>query len=176
MSETSDQLERLISRFLDDECSPGERRELNAALRSDPNARALYEETAALDREVGHAMRAALGRTLKPQTTRGVWPRIGRVVALAAAACLVLMVWLAPPRTDNGKLAGPVQNGGSWFASPAPAAGELQVEKPLYDRPALRLRHTQRDWIIIPGKQPNEYLLIEVDRVQTRFKGIQEDF
>ena len=41
MSPASEQLERLISRYLDGECTAGERRELQAALRNDPAAEAL---------------------------------------------------------------------------------------------------------------------------------------
>ena len=79
----SAELERLISRFLDDECSADERRVLHRTLRDDPAAAALYEEYTALDREIGHAMRSALGRhthlpvgrSLRPWPQRRAWSR-----------------------------------------------------------------------------------------------------
>ncbi|MBU0640109.1 MAG: hypothetical protein KKB50_14685 [Planctomycetes bacterium] len=176
MSEQSEHLEHLISRFLDGECTSAERRELNAAMRSDPTAQAAFEEYAALDREVAHAMRRALGYTLRVPAGRGIWAQIGRAVALAAAACLAVMVWLGSPNSVSREDPRQARQGASWFAPATRTNAVPRAEKPAYDRPAVRMRHTQRDWIVIPGERPGEYLLIEVDRVHTRMKGIQRDF
>jgi hypothetical protein len=47
---------------------------------------------------------------------------------------------------------------------------------PGYERPELRLRGTQRDWIVIPGDQPGTYLVIQVDHVRTHVIGVHRDF
>ena len=49
-------------------------------------------------------------------------------------------------------------------AQPGDAVQELPVA---FERPQLSLRGTQRDWIVIPGREPGSYMVIEVDRVRT---------
>ncbi len=179
MNQSSEQLERLISRLLDDESTPAQRRELRAMTRSSPAAQALFEEYAALDREAGCAMRQALGRTLTLRPASGPWVRFGRLIAVAAAACLAAGVWLGAPGGKSANSRGRTERASStgWFA---PGQTGDQAAEPVgpsdYERPHVRLRNTQRDWIVIPGSRPNEYLLIEVDRVQTRVIGIKRDF
>jgi hypothetical protein len=45
-----------------------------------------------------------------------------------------------------------------------------------YERPELRVRGTQRDWIVLPADEPNTYLVIEVNHVRTHVIGVQRDF
>jgi hypothetical protein len=176
MNPASEQLERLISRYLDDECTPGQRRQLRAALRSDPAAEALFDEYSTLDREVGHALRHAMGRTLSLHAPRPRWSRIGRVFAVAAAACLAVMVWLGPPgSTGRGRDAARPARAGSWFAPPA-WEDSFQTRPPVYEQPHVGLRGTDRHWIVIPGEGPGEYLIVEVDRVHVHLVAIREDF
>jgi hypothetical protein len=40
----------------------------------------------------------------------------------------------------------------------------------------VRLRDTNRDWIIIPADEPGQFLLIEVDRVRLRAIHIEQAF
>jgi ferric-dicitrate binding protein FerR (iron transport regulator) len=96
MTESDDRLERLISRVLDREASSAERRELNRRTLADPRAAQLYEEYAALDREIGAALRSAMrpARRLFPGP---LWRRIGQAGMLAVAACLALVIWMRPP-------------------------------------------------------------------------------
>lgn len=175
MSKESPDLERLISRYLDDEASAQDRRALQTMERSDPAVRALVDEYADLDRELGRAMRRAMGRTiLLPR--RKLWPRLGELAAVAAAACIAVTVWISAPRatTPTGR-EHTAQAGSSWFA-PAPAEQDvLSQPDRTGDRPRLRVRDTDRDWIIIPGKQPGEFMVIEVNRVRTRAIAIQGD-
>ena len=173
----SAELERLISRFLDDECNADERRVLHRTLRDDPAAAALYEEYTALDREIGHAMRSALGRHTHLPVGRSLRPWLSRLVGLATAACLVALVWFEGPRSgtsaNSGKQASHTNamfpgNGHNGDAAPSDSLN--------YDRPHIPVRQTVRDWILIPGEHPGEFMVIEVDRVRTRAIGIYGDF
>lgn len=175
MSDPSHDLEHLISRCLDDECTRHERRELNTRLRRDPEAAALFEEHAAIDREVKHTLRAALRHTPDRRRPLPLWERTARAVVVAAAACLAVMFWLAPPREPGASA--PDQAGAqSWFASP-PSAGDTFVESPeRFDQPVNWVGKPEAKWIIVPSDQPGEYLVIEVNRVLTRHVHVQQDF
>jgi len=178
MSGTSNELERLISRFLDGESDAVERAALNQKLRSDPAARALYEEHAALNREVGQALRQALGRTIDIRGGRSPWQRVGRLVATAVAAGVALAMWWGMPRSDKpadrtSRLA--AQSGG-WGQTPAGWDEAVWQDEPVFDRPQVQQRATQRNWIVIPSGRPDEYLVIAVDQVRTRSIGVDADY
>ena len=186
MNDSTNEIERLISRFLDDEASGAERRELRAALKRDPEADALFEETSALDRELGRTMRRARRRQVVLHPVRRSWGSLGRAGAVAAAACLAIVAWWqAPLRTNTG---GPSSGqtqlaGSSWFTAPAtplPALGDagdsLAVLPAAAGVPHERLQSAQRDWILIPSDRPGEVLVIEVQRTQSRLKTAGRDF
>jgi hypothetical protein len=175
MNDPTWELERLISRCLDDECNRDERRELNARISRDPQAAALFEEHAGLDREIKHALRGALHHRPGRHRPLPLWERMARVGVVAAAACLAVMFWFAPQRgPGTGE---PTQAGvGSWFANP-PAAGDSFVESPeRFNRTVDWVGRPESKWIIVPSDQPGEYLVIEVNRVVTRYGGVQQDF
>lgn len=177
MTHDSEQLEILISRELDGENSDDEAGRLRAVLRADAAARSLFDRYRRIDRYAGEAMRSALGRTARPTSIRWRGFRLSQFAGLAAAACLAMLVWLSPPeasRTLQGTVA-PQARSSSWFADSAPAADELAPDS-AYDRPAVRVKNTQRDYIMIPAGRPGEYLLISMDRVRTRLARIQRDF
>jgi hypothetical protein len=171
----NEHLEHLISRFLDNEATPAERRDLNAQLACDPLATALYEQTAALDREVGRAMRLATGRTLllRPLTgRRGGWSRLIGVAAAAALAGILIL--RGQPLGDADA---PLQAGGNWGFLPAEPPGDTFVApESQYPLPHVQLRDTHRDWLLVPAEQPGQFLVIEVQRVQTRAVGIHNDY
>ncbi len=179
MNPSSSELERLISRYLDDEATPQERRELNVRMRSDPAVEALVDDYASLDRELGNALRGALGRTRVLPVGRSLWARAGSLVGLAAAACLALMVWMRPVQ-PAGRPADrqPVHAGvpTSWFAPAVPQDQTVQRVNRSFERPQRRQRQTEREWILVPGERPGEYLIIEVKRVRTRAVAIQVGF
>jgi hypothetical protein len=176
MNGASENLERLISRYLDDECTRADRRRLRATLRSDPAAEALFDEYSSIDREVGQALRAALGRTISIHRSRSLSSRVGRVFAVAAAACLAVIIWLNPPLLTGDRAEGrQPARAGSWFAPPA-WEDTFDARPQMYERPHVGLRGTHRNWIVIPGDGPGEYLIVEVDRVQVRLVPIREDF
>ncbi len=66
MSSGSEDLEHLISRFLDREITARERSTLDETIRSDPQAARLFAQTVELDRRVGAALRAARERAAAP--------------------------------------------------------------------------------------------------------------
>lgn len=176
MSEPSHELERLISRHLDGECSPRERRLLNARLRRDPAARALFEGHRALDHEIKHALRSEFGRPSAGRRPVPRWERAARVCALAAAACLMVMLWLNPARDASEHRGQTPSQARSWFGS-LPTAGDSFIERPArYDRPQIKVGKPDTDWIVIPSNTPGEYLVIEVNHVLTRTVHIQQDF
>jgi anti-sigma factor RsiW len=175
MNDPTHELERLISRHLDGECTPRERRELNARLRRDPQAEALFEEHAALDREIKHALRTALRHRPERRRPAPLWEQAARVVIVAAAACLAVMFWFAPAHKPG--VSQPAQAGvQSWFASP-PTAGDTFVEGPeRFNRPVNWVSKPEARWIVVPSDRPGEYLVIEVNRVLTRHVNVQQDF
>ncbi|MBU0616338.1 MAG: hypothetical protein KKI02_01335 [Planctomycetes bacterium] len=178
MSDPTHELERLISRHLDDECTRREQRELNATLRRHPQAAALFEEHAALDREVKHALRAALRHRPARRRPLPLRERTARVVVVAAAACLAVMFWFAPQHepTSPGPPAPTRAGVQSWFANP-PTTGDTFVENPeRFNRPVNWVGRPEAKWIVVPGDQPGEYLVIEVNRVVTRSVHVQQDF
>lgn len=176
MIDPSDNLERLVSRYLDGECTPEERRQLKAMLRKDSAAEDFFEETAALDREVGRAMRQSLGRTLVIRRSPPLWVRVSRIAGLSAAACLVWLVLRSqavPPAAPSNDRPQPQR--ASWFA-PQPVAADTLAAQPEPERPQVRMDKMDRHWIVVPGDTPGEFLVVEVKRVKTRTVPVQEDF
>ncbi len=180
----ADKLERLISRELDGELTSTERTELEQWLRSDADARATYDATRDLDRQLGLALRAAVDRPppvlRMPIVTpvsrrRDGWARLALV---AVAASLATFAWLQPPQK-----AGPTPGGAPVAAQgrmlPGATRGGDLVEPivpPTYERPELQLRGTQRDWIVIPGQRPGTVVIIEVNRVRTHAIGVHQNY
>ena len=178
MSDPTHDLERLISRYLDDECTPQQRRELNARLQRDARAAALFEEHAALDREIKHVLRSALRRAPDRSAALPLWERTARVFVVAAAACLAIMFWFASPRepASPGTEASAQTSVQSWFASP-PSAGDTLVERPeRFNRPVNWVGRPRTEWIVVPSGKPGEYLVIEVDRIPMRSTRDRQDF
>ena len=179
MNDLPDNIERLISRYLDDEADAGERRQLTTLVRRDPQAAALFDEQAALDREISIALRKALRRPLARPRRLRVWPRVFRTVGVAAAACLAAVFWTQPqgaPPAPDGTAHGSFGVGRSWFAPP-PASVDTLVDTPdVFERPGVHLRAADRNWIVVPGDAPGEFLIVEVKRVRTRTVHVQQDF
>lgn len=178
MKRPIDDIERLISRNLDGECSADERRRLNAGLRDDPEARALYEEYSVIDREAGGALRAALGGSAPTTMRMPLWQRASRFVAVAAAACLAVLIWVSPPGGDSSSTRKPDIHAGatSWF-SPLPTAGDTLIDTPSYlARQRTDSQASQRRFVVVPSDTPGEFLVIEVDQNPARAVPIQEDF
>lgn len=176
---SEDQLERLIWRYLDDEATPRQRRALRRALRDDPRAEMLFDDCAALDREARVAMRRALGRPLAPVRPRAAWLRAARLSGLAAAACLVSLLWLPDLDRRSGEASSHARafpSGGSWFAPPVAITDSFRDDVSAYERPRIGLADSQREWIVLPGKSPHEFIVIEVNRVRTKYVQVHEDY
>ncbi|HOO16175.1 MAG TPA: hypothetical protein PK920_05855 [Phycisphaerae bacterium] len=183
MNDGSPELERLISRYLDGEATPAERRDLESRANADAAIQSLLAETAAIDREVGRAMRMAMRRTL-PLPARRVkkvhW--IQAVGFAAAAACIGLVFFLSSPRPSNGpkhsvqrpQPSAPMR--ASWFAPPERPVDVVDQVDPADVRPQVRWRDTDRHWIVVPARQNGQFLLIQMDRLRTRAIRIQDDF
>ena len=179
MNRGADKLEHLISRCLDDECTADERQVLESLTRGDAEVRALFEDTQRLDRCVGDALRQTLRRSPDAIPIRTSRIRISQTLTVAAAACLAALFWFQPKPAAHDPGNQPPQKaalGSSWFAAPAPQGDAVEPLPSAYERPELRVRGTQRDWIIIPGDEPGTYLVIEVDHVRTHVIGVHRDF
>jgi anti-sigma factor RsiW len=178
MNTGSPELERLISRYIDDEATPAERRDLEARADADPAIDLLLIETAAIDREVGRAMRIAMDRTIPLPVRRSTKVRWFQAIGFAAAACIALVAYLnfsqKPGQPARGHKPTPAR--ASWFATQPPQVDVVEQVDPADVRPELRLRDTDRHWIVIPARQPGQFLLIQVDRLRTRAIRIQDDF
>ena len=184
----SERLEHLFTRYLDGECTPDEGALLEALVREDAQVRALFEDYRQLDRALGAALRQDMAHAPRTRAQPDVCPprtvriadlrlRVGKGLAVAAAACLAALAWLHPaqPPTPPGPARTP-QQAASWFA-PLPTQGDaVEPTAPAYERPELRLRGTQRNWIVIPGDRPGKYLVVEVDQVRTHVIGVHQDF
>jgi len=176
MDRQTNDIERLISRWLDGEATAEERRRFKQIVRDDPAARELMRKTVAVDRAVSQAMYRALRPQLQPATTK-LRIRLAQLGGFGVAAGLLLALWLVHEQPRNGvRLAGPAQASVSWFAPPTAAADRIAPVEPADERPQVQVRDTQRDWIIVPGCEPGEYLLIAIDRVRTRAVRIERDF
>lgn len=173
MNTPSDQLDRLISRFLDREATASEQRELKAMMRRDPAAAAEFDDAATLDREARYAMRRALGRPLSGRTIP-LWARVLRVAGLAAAACVAAFLWLNLPAGGPAPESETSQAGGTLFAPQV--VGDDLVERADFERPGREVGESERQWILIPTENPREFLLIEVNHGQRRTIRIQADF
>jgi hypothetical protein len=176
MDDRADEIERLISRCLDKEATAEERRRLRQLVKADPRVRELMRKTAAIDRAVGRAVCRALQPQLQPAAAK-LRIRLPQLGAFAVAAGLLLALWLVQEEPRGGaRLAGPAQARASWFAPPIAPADRIAPVDPADERPQVQVRDTQRDWIIVPGREPGEYLLIAIDRVRTRAVRIERDF
>lgn len=180
MKHESDNLEHLISRHLDGECTRAERQLLQELLREDSEARRLYDEYEALDREVGAALRQAVGRSPRIIPLRGRWRLAGRWALMAAAAGVALLLWWSPRpaehRSPDGRR---VERAGIGPALPLGASPAFDVVEPVprfFERPQLGVRGIERDWIVIPTDQRNTVVIIQVDRTRTRAVTVQQDF
>lgn len=178
MSPGSDELERLISRHIDGECTPAEAEYLRDLLANDRTVRARYHAARELDAVLRAAMRSALGRPARGTNAIGLQSRWVRTAALAAAAGLAALVWLHPSQRPEpgGRRTAEAAAVSSWFA-PAPATPDIIEPMPVtYERPALRVRGTERNWIIVPGRDAGRYLVIQVDHVRTHVISVHRDF
>ena len=184
MNRGSNRLEHLFTRQIDGEATGEEREFLNTLLRDDRTARTLFREYRHQDRALGDALRQALGRPARPASTHYLRLRIGRGLAAVAAAGLAAFIWLQPGQpNDNHAKQGPLQAAalsqapaGSWFTPLKPAGDTVTPVPTAYERPQLRLRGTERNWIVIPGNRAGQYLIIEVDRVHTHIISVHQDF
>jgi hypothetical protein len=178
MNRGEDKLEHLITRCLDDECTADERQLLDSLTRGDAEVRALFEDTQRVDGCVGDTLRQTLGRSPDVIPIRASRIRFSRTMTVAAAACLAALFWFQPKPAAQGPGRQPQQAalGNSWFAAPTPQGDAVEPLPSAYERPELRVRGTQRDWIIVPGNEPGTYLVIEVDHVRTHVIAVHRDF
>lgn len=188
MSREIDQLEHLFSRELDGQTTPDERELLDRLRGEYPHVAQEFAEYERLDRAVGDALRAAVGKPRRVIRFRQRRGRLGRGLIVAAAAGIAAVAWLGPQskttrrvdatlRSERGRAALTGRSSmPSWFAPPAPQVDTVEPMPAAYVRPELRVRGTQRDWILIPGRQRGMFFVVEIERVGTQVFGVHQDF
>lgn len=177
MSDEAHALERLISRYLDGECSPAERRELELRISKDPQTAALFDEYAALDRQFQTVLRETVLRPSTATQPVRLGERLARIGILAVAACLAVLFWFSPPNrvATNGPTEAATRPH-SWFAAP-PIAGDVLVERPAFgNRPVNWLGRPRTDWVVVPTEDPSEFLLIQMKSVETKILRASYDY
>jgi len=174
MNANADRLEHLFTRALDGAASHDERDLLDTLLR-DESVRARFEAYAALDDAVGGALRADFDRAAALVVTRRLGWRIGRALAMGVAACIATLIWLYPPPLPTPDHHRP-QQAGSWFAPMEPPHDAVETLPATFERPQARVRGTERHWIVVPGDEPGQFMIVEVDRVRTEVTGLYEDY
>lgn len=170
------QLERLLSRYLDHECSAEERELVDTLVARDADARALLDEYRTLDPLVSAALQWEL-RPSPAAATTSPWLRWSRrALAVAAAACLAWLSW-QPWAAHTTPVPGTARaTHTSWFAPTSPPADTVQPVPSAYERPEVRLQGTERNWIVIPGDEPGAYFIVQVDRIRTHVLPVHEDY
>jgi len=176
LNANTDPLEHLFTREIDGAASRDER-ELLHTLLQDPDVRARFQAYAALDEALGAALRADFDRAAASARSRRYPRRLGRALALGAAACVATLIWLVPPPPKTPASGGPQQAGApSWFAPLEPPGDTVEALPADFERPRVRFRGTQRYWIVVPQDEPGHFLIVEMDRVRTAVIGLHEDF
>jgi hypothetical protein len=187
MSPEGDKLEHLFSREIDGQASAEDQALLRELLDSDERMQDLFDEYRGIDTAAGDALRSMMGRAPRVIPLRRWWHGVGRGLFVAAAACIAMLFWLrsdvpsTSPVQPNGVQQARVGNGlelpgGSWFKAPAPRGDVVRPVPQAYERPQLRYRNTDSNWIIVPGNEPGEFFVIEVNRVRTHTIAVQRDF
>lgn len=177
MSNAREHVERLISRSLDRELSASQEAELSATLARDAEARTCFEEWRkidALSREVLRGVIASSTPCVVGAARMQPWVR---TLSCGLAACLAMLVWTAPSQRPGG--GGGLQQASaasSWFEPPSPPVDVYEPMPAEFQRPHVRVHDSERDWLIVPGERPNEFFVIEVDRVKTEIQRIEKGF
>jgi hypothetical protein len=180
MNQPPSNLERLITRYIDEECSPEERKQLQEMLREDSAAAEFYDDTVGIEREFNVALRSAMGRPPVRRLRPPVWPRISRLIGFGLAAAAAILVWISPghrgPSGQSNWRSGDKPAEASWFAPP-PAVGDvLDEDYGRFGRPQVKLEKPERNWIVVPGEKRGEFMVIEIKSSRTRTIPLQEDF
>ena len=190
MSRETDQLDHLFTRELDGETTPDERDLLDRLRTEYSHIEREFASLQQLDHAIGDALRLAAGKPQRVIPLRRRWSRFGKGLIVAAAAGIAAVAWLGQ-QAENADRLNPVMRNGqssqqaaliggpsmpSWFAPPAPPIDTVEPMPAAYVRPELRVRGTQRDWLVIPGKQRGVYFVVEIERVGTQVFGVHQDF
>jgi len=173
-----EELELLVSRYLDDECTDAERARLDRLLRTDPAVEAFFEESLAFDRETNYALRGALGKPLLRRRRMPLRGRTLRAIPVAVAAGIGLFLLARPPAQHIGDPRDPhaPRAAASWFAPAGELGDSLAGDPSQFNRPQVRLDQADRNWVVIPGAKPGEFFVVEVTQVRSRTIRIQDDF
>ena len=203
MSMNTEQLELLITRAIDGEISAADRAILDAELKADPDARALFHSYRTIDAEAGAALQSIIDapRTIKLplQTSRSsrFRPWYYAVPGLLAAAAAVVFFVVPrgaqpeprpndPPRLDTPVLVSNVKPPLKNLVphAPDPALAGLSAPNARFvdyvEQPSLQPRrlnrHTTRDWIGVVDDNGQNIYLMQNNHRRTRIVPVRGDF
>ncbi len=179
---SDERIERLISRHLDGELAPEDRRKLDAALESRPEARALLDEYARNDRAAAdaldHDFQCAAISTPRPVDRRFRLATLA--VSLAAAAAIALSVlpqWIGKGADSNGIAdSGPLARLAESPNLEARAKPTFIDYRDVDFTPQRRERTTWRNLIGIRDREKAVIYILETDLRSTRLSPVSGEF
>lgn len=170
-------VERLVSRFLDDEVSDEERRQLEDFLKRNRSAEPAVDEYFEIERETRSALRRTFGATSAARRRAIRWSWASRIVTGSIAACIVILSVSRPQQpiaTDDST--GAADHVPSWFAPP-PSFGDMLVESvDMANGPQIQIDKSDRNWIVVPGDAQGEFLVVEVKQTKRRSIAVHQDY
>lgn len=177
-----DRTERLISRALDGELRDDERRELDAILKRDAAARALYHDYRSNDEAAAAALRLDFERSTAAANTsrpRGLWLATAGSV-LAAAAVLALFIDLGSQGGGGSAGAGrgtpAVRTDASRPLGPRAPMLDVADFRPIDYTPRERHQRLYRDVIGVQADDPDVIYIFERNTRSTESVPVRGDF
>ncbi|MFN0135035.1 MAG: hypothetical protein ACKVS9_02845 [Phycisphaerae bacterium] len=176
--ELPENVERLVSRFLDDEVSDEERRQLEEFLKRNRGAEPAVDEYFEIERETRTALRKTFGASVASRRRAIRWNWASRIVTGSIAACIVMLSVSRPQPAASVEPGVAAPQSASWF-SPLPpmTMGDMLVEPDdAGDRAHIHIDKSDRNWIIVPGDAPGEFLVVEVKQTKRRTIAVHQDY
>jgi len=184
--------ERLINRKLDGELTAAESLELDKLLIRNPQARALFEEYAAMDAQASELLRAVVAPSVTAGTTdrmsetawnpppRRWWYSFGLVSGLAAAITLAVLL---SHRAATVNVTSPADVSGAMVVSggPSPARPDTMTTGPTnlvshVEGPRRETTNLERDVIGWWDRESGSLYLIEADRARSIIELVRVNY
>jgi hypothetical protein len=172
----NDHVERLISRHLDGEITPGQQAELDRILAGEPAAQAMLDEYRQNDQFAVRALGADIGQVKTPLVRHAphrLWlVATGAVLTAAAVIALSFLPIFNPPRNRLANNSPPALNN----VRPSTIAPRFVDYNNVNLYPRQHFNDVHRDLIGIRGLDPNVIYLFERETQSTNVVPVSGDF